>query len=83
MPSESRSWPREIQNYVSRISGPLLNRIDLNIEVPPVEFREITSERTGEPAGRQLEEYCCRDTEGMIWIIRALGGGTTLKKETC
>ena len=48
MPGESRSSPREIQNYLGRISGPLLDRIDLHIEVPAVKFREITSERTGE-----------------------------------
>jgi magnesium chelatase family protein len=48
MPAESRSSPREIQNYLSRISGPLLDRIDLHVEVPPVKFHEITSERTGE-----------------------------------
>src|SRR6266481_2427366 len=48
MASESRSSPREIQNYLGRISGPLLDRIDLHVEVPPVKFREITSERTGE-----------------------------------
>ena len=36
MPGESRSSPREIQNYLGRISGPLLDRIDLHIEVPPV-----------------------------------------------
>jgi magnesium chelatase family protein len=48
MPGESRCSPREIQNYLGRISGPLLDRIDLHIEVPPVQFREITSDRTGE-----------------------------------
>src|SRR5215468_6971468 len=48
MPGESRSSPREIQNYLGRVSGPLLDRIDLHIEVPPVKFREITAERTGE-----------------------------------
>jgi magnesium chelatase family protein len=48
MPGESRSSPREIQNYLGRISGPLLDRIDLHIEVPQVKFREISSERTGE-----------------------------------
>jgi magnesium chelatase family protein len=48
MPGESRSSPREIQNYLGRISGPLLDRIDLHIEVPPVKFREITSEQSGE-----------------------------------
>jgi magnesium chelatase family protein len=55
MPSESRSSPREIQNYLSRISGPLLDRIDLHVEVPPVKFNEITSERTGEPSARIRE----------------------------
>ena len=50
MPHESKSSPREIQNYLGRISGPLLDRIDLHIEVPQVKFREITSEQTGEPS---------------------------------
>jgi magnesium chelatase family protein len=48
MPAESRSSPREIQNYLGRISGPLLDRIDLHVEVPQVKFREISAERTGE-----------------------------------
>jgi magnesium chelatase family protein len=48
MPAESRSSPREIANYLGRISGPLLDRIDLHVEVPQVKFREITSERNGE-----------------------------------
>src|SRR2546428_9247147 len=50
MPAESRCTPREIQNYLGRISGPLLDRIDLHVEVPSVKFREITSARTGEPS---------------------------------
>ena len=52
MAGESRCSPREIQNYLGRISGPLLDRIDLHIEVPPVKFREITSERTGESSAQ-------------------------------
>src|SRR4051812_2752292 len=48
MPADSRSSPREIQNYIGKISGPLLDRIDIHVEVPPVKFREITSHRTGE-----------------------------------
>src|SRR5208282_3119032 len=55
MPGESKSSPREIQNYLGRISGPLLDRIDLHIEVPPVKFREITSERTGETSAQIRE----------------------------
>ncbi len=48
MPGESRSSPREIQNYLGRISGPLLDRIDLHIEVPPVKFREMSGAQNGE-----------------------------------
>src|SRR3954447_9470969 len=48
MPGESKSTPREIQNYLGRISGPLLDRIDIHIEVPQVKFREITESRPGE-----------------------------------
>ena len=55
MPHESRSSPREIQNYLGRVSGPLLDRIDLHIEVPAVKFREISAERTGESSAQIRE----------------------------
>lgn len=48
MPHESKSSPREIQNYLGRVSGPLLDRIDLHIEVPQVKFREIAGSENGE-----------------------------------
>jgi magnesium chelatase family protein len=48
MPHESKSSPREIQNYLGRVSGPLLDRVDLHIEVPQVKFREISGESNGE-----------------------------------
>jgi magnesium chelatase family protein len=48
MPGESRSSPREIQNYLGKISGPLLDRIDMHVEVPAVKFRDISSERPSE-----------------------------------
>src|SRR3989441_147786 len=52
MPAESRCTPREIRNYLGKVSGPLLDRIDLHVEVPPVKFREISSERTGETSAQ-------------------------------
>ncbi|HWD20083.1 MAG TPA: YifB family Mg chelatase-like AAA ATPase [Verrucomicrobiae bacterium] len=48
MPGESRSSPREIQKYLGRVSGPLLDRIDLHVEVPAVKFRDISSQKNGE-----------------------------------
>ena len=55
MPGESKSSPREIQNYLGRISGPLLDRIDLHIEVPPVKFREMSNAQPGESSARIRE----------------------------
>jgi magnesium chelatase family protein len=55
MPGESKCSPREIQNYLGRISGPLLDRIDLHIEVPAVKFREISGDRTGETSAEIRE----------------------------
>jgi magnesium chelatase family protein len=52
MPAESKSSPREIQNYLGRISGPLLDRIDLHIEVPAVKFREMSSAQPGETSAQ-------------------------------
>lgn len=40
--------PQAVSKYLSRISGPLLDRIDLHIEVPPVEFDELASKGKAE-----------------------------------
>ena len=45
---ECRCSPVQVQRYRQRISGPLLDRIDLHIEVPSVEYRDIASERAEE-----------------------------------
>lgn len=46
---QCRCSVRQIENYRQRISGPLLDRIDIHVEVPLVDFRELTSETiTGE-----------------------------------
>src|SRR3954463_14279453 len=47
---ECRCGPLQVQRYRQRISGPLLDRIDLHIEVPAVEYREVASERAEEPS---------------------------------
>lgn len=41
---ECRCTPPQIQRYVGRISGPLLDRIDIHIDVPAVKFRDLTGE---------------------------------------
>ena len=45
-----RCNPTMIQRYMSRLSGPLLDRIDLHINVPSVPYKELASDPTGEPS---------------------------------
>jgi len=45
---ECRCGPVQVQRYRQRISGPLLDRIDLHIEVPAVEYRDVASQRAEE-----------------------------------
>jgi len=45
---ECRCSTMQIQNYRSRISGPLLDRIDIHIEVPAVRYQEMSGGRRGD-----------------------------------
>ncbi len=45
---ESRSTPAQIQRYRSRISGPLLDRIDIHVEAPALSIEELRNEKAGE-----------------------------------
>lgn len=45
---KNTSTAAEMQRYMNKISGPLLDRIDLHIEVTPVLFDELSAERNGE-----------------------------------
>ena len=58
---ECRCSPAMIQRYVSKISGPLLDRIDIHVEVPPVKYRELRSEGTAE---------CSADIQGRVEAAR-------------
>ncbi len=54
---ECRCTPLQIQRYVGRISGPLLDRIDIHVDVPAVRFKEL---RGGAPAGEASVEIRAR-----------------------
>jgi magnesium chelatase family protein len=45
---ECRCSQTQIQSYRNRISGPLLDRIDIHMEVPAVRYQDISSTRQGE-----------------------------------
>ncbi|MCX7868835.1 MAG: YifB family Mg chelatase-like AAA ATPase, partial [Terrimicrobiaceae bacterium] len=52
---ECRCSPRQVENYRNRISGPLLDRIDIHIEAPAVEFQHLGAEAGGEPSAAMRE----------------------------
>ena len=45
---DCRCSPGQVESYRDRISGPLLDRIDIHVEVPAVEYRELASNQAGE-----------------------------------
>lgn len=47
---ECHCTPNQIQRYRNRVSGPLLDRIDIQIDVPAVRYEELTSLKKGEPS---------------------------------
>jgi len=47
---ECHCTPFQIQTYLSKISGPLLDRIDIHLEVPRLKLEHLTDKRRGEPS---------------------------------
>lgn len=48
--------PVQIERYLARISGPLLDRIDIHVEVPNVPFRELQDSRDGTSSDQMREQ---------------------------
>src|SRR5512142_2946409 len=42
--------PSAVTKYQKRISGPLLDRIDIHVEVPRVDYQKLSDDRLGEPS---------------------------------
>ncbi|AGF79758.1 Mg chelatase-related protein [Desulfocapsa sulfexigens DSM 10523] len=52
---ECKCTPQQIQRYNSKVSGPLLDRIDIHLEVAAVPFKDISDERQGE-SSREIKK---------------------------
>jgi len=66
--------PGMVQKYLNKVSGPLLDRIDIHIEVTPVPFRELSEARESERSklirervikAREIQEERYKDVEGI------------------
>ncbi len=71
---ECRCSPPQIQRYRARISGPLLDRIDIHVEAPAVSIGELRSAAPGEPSAVMAERIrAARDRQ----LARYRGTRTT------
>ncbi len=85
-----RCSPTMIQNYRSRISGPLMDRIDLHVEAPSVSVTQLRSAEEGESSAairtrvertREIQaERFARATEGHAQLCNARMGSKDIKK---
>lgn len=76
-PNDPNSDPEYIvKRYLNKISGPLMDRIDLHIEVPAVKFDELTDKKKGESSAtirtrvikaRELQDKRFKNTEGVYY----------------
>ena len=59
---ECRCTPIQMQRYRNRISGPLLDRIDIHVEVPAMEYQELASLEKGESSAQIRERVVASRT---------------------
>lgn len=79
--------PRCAEDYQSKISGPLLDRMDLHVEVPMLEPSEMMNKQPGEPSAQvarrvaqaRLRQQTRYTDAGMISAINARTSGNTLE----
>ena len=71
---ECSCGPGIVQRYLNKISGPLLDRIDIHVEVVPVPFRELSDERRSEKSeairervikARKIQEERFKESKGI------------------
>ena len=60
-----------IQRYVSKVSGPLLDRIDIHIEVPAVQYKELRSNASAEGSA-EIRAFCELSSDAERLLERAM-----------
>jgi magnesium chelatase family protein len=81
--------PGSVQKYLNKVSGPLLDRIDLHVEVTPVAFSELSDNKVSEKSevirqrvitAREIQSERYKDKEGIYANAHI---GSSLLKEIC
>lgn len=83
---ECRYFPRQIENHRQRISGPLPGRIDLHVEVPPVDSKELSSQDPGGEKSSVIRErgVAARAHDRILKVARTLadlGGSENIRAQ--
>ncbi len=68
---ECRCTPLQIQRYVGRISGPLLDRIDIHVDVPAVRFKELTGAGKHEEGSAEIRARVLAARERQLARLRS------------
>ncbi|MHC4928782.1 MAG: ATP-binding protein, partial [Planctomycetota bacterium] len=88
-----RCTPNQVERYLSKISGPLVDRMDIHIDVPPVEFRKLRSTSNGSGSkelrgqvqsarGRQQERFGVSTTSNATMSHKQVEKHCTLDKQS-
>jgi magnesium chelatase family protein len=73
-----------VTKYQKRISGPLLDRIDIHIEVPRVDYEKLSGQRMGEPSDAiRKRVQAARDIQTRRFGARAAPGSTSADSIVC
>jgi magnesium chelatase family protein len=81
--------PGAVQKYLNKVSGPLLDRIDLHVEVTPVSFNELSAELKGENSASIRDrvigarEIQARRFSDMAGVYSNAQMGSSVLKEVC
>ncbi len=70
---ECRCTPPQIQRYVGRVSGPLLDRIDIHVDVPAVRFKDLTSKEALTEGSEEIRARVLRARERQLARLRGEG----------
>ncbi len=71
--------PGQIQHYLGKISGPLLDRIDIQVEITPVPFKDLSKAQPGEPSST-IRERVIRARQIQEERFSSLSSGKNVEK---
>ncbi|MBQ7293931.1 MAG: ATP-binding protein, partial [Clostridia bacterium] len=66
---ECRFTPAQIHKYLSKLSGPIMDRIDLHIEVDSVTYDDLNSEIQEETSGKQVIAFGKNHIEAIGQVV--------------